>query len=282
MAIKTGKLNRIKNVDGGFIPVRQRPEEVLDGAVDLDKPATVVWHETQTNDVPAYRPNTAPHLTVPSKDEVDNEGLWIAQHIGLGRIGNALVSAPGGVQTNFWARLQVEVVAFTTIEPTVYPSPVAVMVASIAEFAEEELGVPRKRLFPNVLDPKVTWATTSNPRRESGKWGQEAGHFAHVEIPENSHWDCGSRDLSTPIEKQGQAADSVVRWQVVGVKRTKGEAHPHKVELTQHMKLPTLGRKLENDGKLNRDIEEKQSKGFNVRLVDHLVPRSFLDGRGDD
>jgi hypothetical protein len=81
---------------------------VADAPVNLDAPRVMVWHTTETDEVPAYRPNSAPHFTIPD----DEPALY--QHVNLGRIGNALRHSQPP-ETNAICLIQVEQVARSSV-----------------------------------------------------------------------------------------------------------------------------------------------------------------------
>src|SRR5204863_8830535 len=121
-----------------------------DAAVDVTVPRAGVWHTTETSVVPQYAPNTAPHFTA------GTDGLY--QHIAFGRIGNALRPGREGLQTNRWAVIQVEIVGYSSLVPWLPASSLQLdLLASIADFAEKELDVPKVAAFPDPLSADVVW-----------------------------------------------------------------------------------------------------------------------------
>jgi hypothetical protein len=120
----------------------------------------------------------------------------------LGVQGAALVD-PG----NRRAFVQIEMVGFTggmpdlkvedqaraswlPVESTLCP-----LAALMAHLAMLGL-IPLKRGYPwpdDCSDMKgQVWATQNNSRRRSGAYNRNDGWFSHLEVPANSHYDCGA------------------------------------------------------------------------------------------
>lgn len=156
------------------------------GSVDLSKPPVGVLHTTEgswDSALAKFEREDAPTFLVgPNR---------IAQLVPLGSPAAALENHPGGVETNRWARAQIEVCGFSQENPYSFASsttdPLASLLASLAVNA----GIPLSRPYPDAMPP-TPWATYSFPRRHDGHWGTTAGWFGHVEVPENAHWDPGA------------------------------------------------------------------------------------------
>jgi hypothetical protein len=176
----------------GPFPVEKIPCPFLGGNVDMERPRTGVIHTIEggwDSGLAVFRQHFAPHFIV-GRDSTGKSR--IAQLIPLGKAAATLVNASGGPDTNAWAHVQIEMVGFSKVSPWMPDLPTAERLSALCETLRNECGIPLVRPFPDQLDPGVVWATPSNPRRRSGKWGKVAGWFGHVEIPENSHWDPGS------------------------------------------------------------------------------------------
>ena len=279
--VATGKLDKLPSVDGGTIPVRWRPVDGLSG-LDLSAPRTVVWHTTETDSVPAYAEGFAPHFTAP-----DDE-LVLYQHVELGKMSTTLRHV-GSPETNRICVIQVEQVARSSLVPWA-PKERAqqVLIASLAEFAEREFDVPKRRVFPDKLEnlePGQIWAREDNPRREAKKWGKQAGHFTHLEVTAgNTHFDCGGEQLQAIID--GSLSPGLTpAWQILAVWQDE-EGHrrtrpltPHAPELDQLLRLAgkdeeTVGRIKAHEGKKHRIVLVE-------RLVDAEAAEGFEEWRED-
>jgi len=169
----------------GEIKVTHRPAEKQFGDVNFDSPPKGCGHTTETTGLPSYgRGQTdAPTFTI------GTDTVW--QHRGLGKSCGTLRNLAGGHETNRLFRIQFELIAFSTREPWLPSSSFQrEALAAIKELARDELGVPRKHVWPDKQDDGIL-ATTAYPRRHS-RFPNAAGWYGHVEVPENDHWDWGS------------------------------------------------------------------------------------------
>jgi hypothetical protein len=228
-----------------------------------------VLHTTETSVVPSYPPNTAPHFTVP-----DDE-LRIYQHVALGRISNSLRNPSGGVETNAWTRVQIEIVGFSSLRPWL-PSTARqqTVLASLLEWCQRQLGIPERRVFRDRLKSGVIWATESNPRRREAltpdqpNWGGTAGWWGHVEVPENTHWDPGSLKASVLLGLEPQPRTRL-RHQLVATKRILGHREIH--ELTGHLTLREIGTRLHNSNRLRDRIRRLEKNDWRVAVAHRRI-----------
>jgi len=267
----SGRLNQIPSVDGGKIPVRWRPVDVLDGSVDMSAPRTLVWHTTESDGVPAYDEGFAPHFTAPDDEPV------LYQHVELGKMSTTL-RHEGAPETNRICVIQVEQVGHSSLAPWA-PKEKAqqVLIASLAEFAMQEFDVPKHRVFPDKLDKGVTWAVTDNPRRVEAKWSKVAGHFTHLEVTAgNTHWDCGSEQLQSIID--GKVGPELVSaWQILAVWRT-DEGHAKSRPISPH--VPELEKLLGLAGKdddIVKRIMTHEKQKHRIVLAERLVDVDTAD-----
>jgi hypothetical protein len=196
----------------GFVgKIGPRPVERLTGclrtnsAIDTSKPPTGGGHTTEggwTSALSVFRSRlTAPHLMVERKR--------VGQCVPFGEMAASFANPAGGVETNRWCRIQIEVVAFSQDKLWLPHAETVDTLAHIIVWADDQLQVPMKRPFVgDDLGPKP-WATTSYARRKAGKWGKTAGWFMHVEIPENSHWDMGMYRWSVQMNAALELASGV-------------------------------------------------------------------------
>lgn len=177
--MRTGFVDKI----GGF-KVHKRPMGVDFGEVDQNSAPKGVGHTTEgLTEVPDYG-NNAPQFTV------GREGLY--QHRALGRMAGTLRNTSAPPETNRLVRVQYEMVGFSSVKPWLPAvDKQTEMLAALYEFADKELGVPAKHVWPDVQDPGVILATETYRRRKS-KFPNEAGWYSHGECPDNEHWDKGS------------------------------------------------------------------------------------------
>jgi hypothetical protein len=169
----------------GGIDVVHKPADIEFGDVDLDSPPKGCGHTTQTRHLPSYREGQrdAPTFTV-GKDTV-----W--QHRGLGKTCGTLENDPGGLETNRLIRIQFELIAFSSRKRWLPKSSFQrEALAAIKELARDELDVPPDHVWPDKQEAGIL-ASAEYERRHS-KFPNVAGWYAHVEIPENAHWDWGS------------------------------------------------------------------------------------------
>ena len=165
-------------------------------AVVLSKPPAGVMHTTEGTfnaALDVFKVHFAPHFLVGASR--------IVQFVPLGTIAAALQHPPGGVETNRWARVQIEVVAYSKMESWRPDQPTFDRLAALVATLERVAGIPLRRPWPDQLDAGTTWAATNNPRRQNSKWGKEPGWFGHVEIPGNTHWDPGSLRYGALFER---------------------------------------------------------------------------------
>lgn len=171
------------------------------GDVDLTKPPVGVGHTTEGSFESAYGKFgsvDAPHFLV-GKDA--HGKVRICQFVALGRVAGALEHPQGTEPTNGWARAQIELVGFSKLDPWKPDEDVLDAFAALVGTLRDAAGIPLVRPFPNTLDKHVTWATTQNPRRLSGKWGHAGGWWMHLEVPNNKHWDMGAFEWTAAFDR---------------------------------------------------------------------------------
>lgn len=265
--MRSGFVDSIPSLDGGRIKVTRVDVPHLDGAVELAAPPVAVAHTTETKYLPGYRPNTPPHMTVGKRSATTRCGLF--QHVGLSRMANALANLAGGTETNRLVRFQLEQCGFTSREPWLPADPEQrVITASLMEWVEDELGVPEHRPFPDTIGPGV-WAELKNPRRLSGKFGKSQGWFTHLEVPENTHWDCGSEKLAVLLGME-PAPPLVDRWGLVATWDEDG--HRHLRELVKPTTLRGVGLAMARGEAVRASIRLHKQRRHTVQVVKRAVP----------
>jgi hypothetical protein len=123
----------------------------------------------------AYRGNdTWPHFTA------DEQTIY--QHIDTSVSASAVLNESGGVETNRLSAIQIEMVAYAGSPKS---QAMLGLVAELCAWLEEQHGIPHE--WPNG-EPKGE----SGPHNRSVEnWTSRGGWYAHSQVPENSHWDCG-------------------------------------------------------------------------------------------
>jgi N-acetylmuramoyl-L-alanine amidase len=145
----------------------------IDAGGFQDGARKLVWHTTETHDLPNYG-GSAPHFTL----DPATGRLW--QHIPLNRAARAL--KPGG--PNFWNTVQVEVMGFAK-DSQAWSNLRYRRVAKLARWIEANFGVPRRV----GVTFKGNGATPHLASLEAFR--QYPGHIGHQHVPGNDHWDPG-------------------------------------------------------------------------------------------
>lgn len=186
----------IPSLDGGRIPIVKRDAGIrlslVPAAHSLKR---CVPHTTESSVRPAYASGVRPTFDV--GPNIKGGKSSIVQYVPLGYAATALRNDPGGRETNREVLVQIEQIAFTAREPWLPPAQMVVQLASLAEFLEEELGIPQVYPYDAKDMASGIWATTSNPWRNAMTFYEKAGWHAHAAVPEgNHHWDCGGERIS--------------------------------------------------------------------------------------
>jgi hypothetical protein len=156
------------------------------GAVNEASPPTGVVHTIEgslDSGLGVFRQHYAPHFTL----DADR----VLQLVPLGTMAAALENHPGGVETNSIARAQIEVAGHSQEHPWCPDPTLDHALGDLLATLEVAAEIPLERPFPDAMPPPP-WATFTFARRSAGKWGQVAGWYGHVEVPENEHWDPGA------------------------------------------------------------------------------------------
>lgn len=146
-------------------------------------PYRIVHHTTEGGSAAgafaAFKKNRSdPHFTV--------DGTTIYQHIDTAKAARALRNLGGGVETNRWSAIQIEVVGTAT---KVKPRPTLENVARLCRWLEKTHAIPS--VWPNGA-PKPFAPGGKDPgghNRAASTWKTQGGHYGHSNVPENIHWD---------------------------------------------------------------------------------------------
>lgn len=170
-----------------------------------DYPWRLELHTTEGKSVAgalaAYESSGAyPHFTVRYETK---ERL---QHVSLSRSSTASRNLDGGVETNRWRCIQVEIVGFAGESHTWSKEKL--------EWLGREVVAPiRAQVGFQLVAPKFvgtesgTIATTTAKQRMSFEaWKAFNGVCGHQHVPENHHWDPGRLDIATILAAAGGVA----------------------------------------------------------------------------
>jgi hypothetical protein len=142
----------------------------------------------------------------------------VEQHYDTEVGGRAFVNARGGIETNSFGVVQIEIVGFSGVT---MPGDTARRLIDLLHFLEDEHAIPW--VWPNgrpraarEVRPGVFVDPGGHNRSVAG-W-RTRGHFAHSQVPENHHWDTAYTDLEWFVLNQAMvpAATAAVlsTWKV--------------------------------------------------------------------
>lgn len=170
-------------------------------------PPRIVDHTTETPGLPGYNGGaSAPHVTYLAKER------RFVQHLPFDRSAGAMRNAAGGVETNADSALQIEIVCYSdhTLAAKVTGSLRSDQLtdANYSDLAALHAGLGQTYSVPMIAYPqKITdgrcYGASSPCRMTAGEWdrrqlldGSPWGICGHRNVPENTHWDPGSIDLT--------------------------------------------------------------------------------------
>ena len=153
--------------------------------------------------VAAYRQhNSWPHLTF------DPVAADLAQHVPFNRPARALRNASGGVETNRYRVIQLEIVGFAAEShtwPDLVLSRLGHLLARVRELCPFDLDAPYR--FLGQGDGTLA-TTTAKQRMTFAQWYRFRGICGHQHAPENTHWDPGRIDIAKIIDAAGGGSTS--------------------------------------------------------------------------
>lgn len=176
------------------IPVERVRVPCLSAGVSEGLPPKGVAHTTEgswAGAMSVFRRHYAPHFMVGR----DGSRVRIVQFCPLGTSAAALANRAGGVETNRWARAQIEIVGYSQRTRWLPDPGVLKAYAALLYELRSAAGIPL-RYVPN-------------PTRNATVWRNSAGWFAHAGVPENSHWDVGQLDWPAALAKAAAHAPVV-------------------------------------------------------------------------
>lgn len=166
----------------------------LSADVSLTIPAKGVGHTTEgswDSAMSVFRRHYAPTFMVGR----DGNRVRIVQFCPLGKIASALRNTAGGVETNRWARAQIELVARSSRASWQPDTDVMRAYAALLYELRDVAGIPLRHITNQSRDPRV--------------WRDSAGWFDHAGVPENSHWDMGAFRWPAALTAAGNLAPVV-------------------------------------------------------------------------
>jgi hypothetical protein len=147
-------------------------------------PFRIIHHTTEgSSAVAAFQAfqvhRSDPHFTV------DDQHIY--QHIDTTGAARALRNAQGGVETNRFSAIQIEVVGFAG---RLKSRPTLENVAQLCRWIEQAHGIPQTwpAGFPRTA---VNGQDPGGHNRNPVTWATHGGHYGHSQVPENTHWDPG-------------------------------------------------------------------------------------------
>lgn len=164
-----------------WVPARYQNGKLRNGTPYTGGPRKVVHHKTVTrtdNAASLYGSSGSwPHFTVSEHG--------VQQHFDTAVGSRALRNKSGGVQTNTDGAIQIEIVGMPG--ETMPDATLRHLVALLKEIEDRE-GIPWE--WPAGRPPKTSAAYGEhNGYRHPYLWDSTSGHYGHVQVPENTHWD---------------------------------------------------------------------------------------------
>lgn len=268
--MRTGFIDKIKSVDGGTIKVIKRPGPTT-GPITMTDVAMGVGHTIEGSNVPSSWPNGCPN-TASGPLRLGGRPKLV-QMIGFGQYATALRNETGGTETNRLVRIQHEIAGYSSLEPWLPASKQhQVILASLFEWCQQELGIPEHRPFADTLPGGTVWAALGNPRRTSGKFGDVAGWYCHNEIPENLHWDWGSMQARVLL-RQAPEPERHVRYAIRAVWMPK-DGHRVGEDIIRPTTLKHLGERMATSKAVRSEIRSHRADGH--RIV--IARRQIVEG----
>jgi hypothetical protein len=142
----------------------------------------------------AYKANNSwPHMTL----DADREVLW--QHVPFNRPARALKNASGGVQTNRYRVIQLEIIGRAAESPgwsQVKLQRIGHLLARVRELCRFRLEAP----YP-FLGPEAGFLAGPNAKQRMSfaQWYRFDAICGHQHAPENDHWDPGAVNVQAII-----------------------------------------------------------------------------------
>jgi hypothetical protein len=164
-------------------------EALEDAGTFLGGPFRGVLHTTEGDSyggaLGAYRANrSAPHFTV--------AGSRVWQHVPINRAARSLQNAPGGVETNRWSAIQIEIVAHAA-NPVWLPETIEAT-RSLMAWLEQQTGI--RPSSPRFIAYPASGGLRAAQRMGNQAWLRWDGWCGHQHVPENDHGDPGAAPIT--------------------------------------------------------------------------------------
>jgi hypothetical protein len=172
-----------------------KKEEMTNADRFLGGPARGVLHTTEGSSYAGacqiYRlKSCAPHFTV--------EGRDVYQHIPINRAARALESLSGGVETNRWSAIQIEVVG-RAANPN-WPPETIESTRLLMAWIEAQTGIEPRA--PRFIASSAAYGRNAPQRMAPDVWKQWNGWCGHQHVPENKHWDPGAAPMIALLTRE--------------------------------------------------------------------------------
>lgn len=179
-----------------WYPVATR-EELENAGPYVGGPFRGVLHTTEGTSyagaLASYKRNrSAPHFTV--------AGGRVWQHIPLIQAARAMQNLSGGVETNRWSAIQIEVVAYAA-NPVWLPETIEATRLLMA-WCEKQVNI--RPSAPRFLSNKDGFIARLDAPQRMGKnaWKSWDGWCGHQHVPENTHWDPGACPITALLVRE--------------------------------------------------------------------------------
>lgn len=163
-------------------------------------PFRIVLHRTEGSSIAgavnAYiADHTAPHLTV------DLRRRQIAQHTPFDKAARSLQNLPGGVETNKWSCIQIEIVGFSARSGEDSDADVVWFGEHVLAPIMHAYGIhPVAPVFHGEGCGWTLASAKAKQRMSNAAWNAFSGVCAHQHVPEQSHWDAGNFKIDVALQ----------------------------------------------------------------------------------
>lgn len=141
------------------------------------------------------KPCYCPHLTVSLK------ARRVAQHVRFSWASAALANDPGGVETNRWRAIQIEIEGWSAKSAERTDEEIEFLGEVIAAIVEAGVPINLDHVAQFVGAEAGTIAVkNSKYRMTPEQWRTFDGVCGHQHVPENEHWDPGHLDVQAAVD----------------------------------------------------------------------------------
>lgn len=172
-------------------PLVRHDPAPTDGGGFLTTSRRAVWHTTEGASIAGSISWTRNNTSSWAHLYWDPETGEIVQCVPFTRAARAVKNLSGGVETNRWGAIQIEVVGHAARPFTSTPMRGRDVVLGILR----TLGIPDHWPAGSPLPYPQSYGF-ANPQRSIGTWLGIPGHYGHSQVPENDHGDPGAIDTA--------------------------------------------------------------------------------------